>query len=99
MMIGAAEVTRQIHAARSLKDKRRTVHSVLQKLRNRRTVSAAEVYANDSWTTATIGIAVVSGDAETARRLLERAMEFVERAAPEAEVVDAHSDVFDFRDL
>ena len=96
MYIAAAEVTLHIHASSSLKDKRRVVHSVVSKLRNQHSVSAAEVGANDSWNSATIGIAVVSGDRRTADRLLERAAAFVERAAPEAEVIDVVTDVMAF---
>ncbi len=98
MYIAAAQVRLQIHASSSLKDKRRTVHSVVSKLRNRRSVSAAEIGASDSWQSASIGIAVVSDDLRTANRLLERALEFVESAAPEAEVVDYETDVWSFDD-
>ncbi len=96
MHIAAAKARLHIHASSSLKDKRRVIHSVVSQLRNRLSVSAAEVDANDSWQTATIGISVVSGDFQTAERLLERALEFVERAAPEAEVVDVESDVWSY---
>ncbi len=96
MHIAAAKARLHIHASSSLKDKRRVIHSVVSQLRNRLSVSAAEVDANDSWQTATIGISVVSDDFQTAERLLERALEFVERAAPEAEVVDVESDVWSY---
>ena len=96
MHIAAAKVTLQIHAASSLKDKRRVVHSVVSKLRDRHSVSAAEVDANDSWQMATIGISVVSGDRRVANQLLERATTFLESAAPEAEVVDVVMDVMAF---
>ncbi len=96
MYVAAARVMLNIHASASLKDKRRVVHSVVSKLRNQHSVSAAEVDANHSWNSATIGISVVSGDRQTADRLLERAAAFVERAAPEAEVVDVVSDVMVF---
>lgn len=99
MHIAAAQVTLHIHASSSLKDKRRVVHSVVSKLRNKHSVSAAEVGVNDSWRSATIGIAIVSGDMRTADRILERTLEFVERAAPEAEVIGVESDAWTFDDV
>lgn len=96
MHIAAAQVALQIHASSSLKDKRRVIHSVVTKLRNRHSVSVAEVTPNESWNAATIGIAVVSGDRRTATEILTRTLAFVERAAPEAEVIGAETDLWSF---
>ena len=96
MHIVAAMVTLHIHASASLKDKRRVIYSVVSKLRNRFSVSAAEVDANDSWQSATIGIAVVGGDLRTLEQLMDRALSFVESAAPEAEVVGVETDGWSF---
>lgn len=99
MHITAAQVTLHIHAASSLKDKRRVVHSVVSKLRNKHSVSAAEIDANDSWRSAKIGVAVVSGNMRTADQILERSLQFVERAAPEAEVINVETDAWTFDDI
>ena len=99
MHIAAAQVTLHIHASSSLKDKRRVVYSVVSRLRNKHSVSAADVGANDSWRSAKIGISVVSGDMRTADQILERALAFVERAAPEAEVVSVETDAWTFDDI
>ena len=96
MHIASAKVRLHIHASASLKDKRRVVHSVVSKLRNRMSISAAEVDANDSWQSATVGLAIVSGDLRTLDRLLEQALSIMEQAAPEAEVVDTESDIWSF---
>lgn len=96
MHIAVAQVSLQIHASSSLKDKRRVIHSVVSKLRNRHSVSVAEVDPNESWNATTIGIAVVSGDRRAATQILERALKFVERAALEAEVIGADTDVWSF---
>jgi len=96
MHIGAAKVDLHIHASSSLKDKRRVVHSVISQLRNRYSISAAEVEPNDSWNFTTIGIAAVSGDLRTLDRQMERALAFIERAAPEAEVTAVDSDIWSF---
>ena len=96
MHIAAAQVSLQIHASSSLKDKRRVIHSVVSKLRNRHSVSVAEVDPNESWNATTIGVAVVSGERRTATEILERALTFVERAAAEAEVIGLETDVWSF---
>ena len=96
MHIAAARVRLHIHASTSLKDKRRVIHSVVSKLRNRMSISAAEVDVNDSWQSATVGLAIVSGDLRTLDRLLEQALSIMEQAAPEAEVVDTESDIWSF---
>jgi uncharacterized protein YlxP (DUF503 family) len=96
MHIAAAQVSLQIHASSSLKDKRRVIHSVVAKLRNRHSVSVAEVDPNESWNATTIGIVVVSGDRRTAGQILERSLAMVERAAPEAEVIGVETEVWSF---
>ena len=96
MHIVAAMVTLHIHASASLKDKRRVIHAVVSKLRNRFSVSAAEVAANDSWQSATVGIAIVGGDLRTLEQIMERALSFVESAAPEAEVIGVETDQWSF---
>ena len=96
MHIAVAQVSLEIHASSSLKDKRRVIHSVVAKLRNRHSVSVAEVDPNESWNAATLGIAVVSGDRRTADQILERSLEMVERAAPEAEVIGVETDLWSF---
>ena len=52
-----------IPQAMSLKDKRQVRRSLIEKTRNRFKVSIAEIDTQDVHQTLTIGIAVVSGDA------------------------------------
>ncbi len=96
MHIGAAKVELYIHASFSLKDKRRVVHSVISQLRNRHSVSAAEVFPNNTWQSTTIGITVVSGNLRTLDQQLEKVLAFIEHAAPEAEVTSVETDVWSF---
>lgn len=71
-------VTISIPAAQSLKDKRQVVRSLVERLRVRRQVSAAEVGSQDRMQAAQIGFAVVSGDFATARRLADEARRFID---------------------
>ena len=73
----------------SLKEKRAVVRSLVERLRSRLDVAAAEVGAQDQPRRAEVGFAVVSGDVATARRLAEEAQRFAERELlGRAEVVD-----------
>ena len=71
-------VTISIPAAQSLKDKRQVVRSLVERLRVRRQLSAAEVGAQDRVREAQVGFAVVSGDFATARRLADEARRFID---------------------
>ncbi len=92
MHVGAAKISLRIHGSTSLKDRRRAVQSALGKLRARHAVSAADVSEHDSWQLATIGISAVSNDTRTLRSTIDRAVGFVERASPEAEVTRVVTD-------
>lgn len=64
------------------------IRSVLARLRNEFSVSAAEVEAQDAWQQAVLGLAYVSNEAGHAHEVLSKAVSFVERAAPDAELLD-----------
>ncbi len=82
-------LTLSIPGARSLKDKRQVVRSLVERLRVRRQLSAAEVDLQDTVRQARVGFAVVSGDFSEARRLADEARRFVDDAPlGKAEVVD-----------
>lgn len=78
MVVGVATVELYIHGAGSLKDKRRVVRRVLDRVRNRFPVSAAEVDHLDLHQRATIGMAVVNNDGRQADSVLNKALSFVE---------------------
>ncbi|MGE5707003.1 MAG: DUF503 domain-containing protein [Bacteroidota bacterium] len=79
MIIGAAEVRLHLPAARSLKDKRQIVKSILSRVRNQYDVSAAEVGSQDKWQLAELGLAYVSGDRPHANEVVSKAVDFIER--------------------
>lgn len=62
----------------SLKDKRRILKSIMEKVRNRYNVACAEVADHDNWKVATIGIACVSSDPFRARSVLEDVLKWIE---------------------
>ncbi len=78
MVVGAAAIEIHVHGSRSLKEKRGVVRSISQRVRNRFNLSVAEVGGQDRWQTAVLGVAAAGADAGVVRRVLERAVAFVE---------------------
>ena len=86
-------LTLGIPGARSLKDKRSVVRSLVERLRGRLDLSAAEVGLQEEHRRAQIGYAVVSGSPSVARELAEDALRFAERELiGRAEIIDVVRD-------
>jgi uncharacterized protein YlxP (DUF503 family) len=73
-------LTFHIPSARSLKDKRRVVLKLRDRIRSRFDVSIAEVGAQDLHQRAVFGVAVVSGDAGVCDSVLEQVARAAEMA-------------------
>jgi uncharacterized protein len=84
----------RIEGAHSLKDKRRVLRSVKDRLRNSFNISIAEIEVTDLWQRATLGVVSISHS----RDYLEGLMRNVEREAMKlannagAEIVDSFLD-------
>ncbi len=78
MVVGAARVELRVHGSQSLKQKRGVVRSISQRVRNRFNLSVAEVGGQGTWQIAVLGLAAAANEAETARRRLEQAVDFIE---------------------
>jgi uncharacterized protein YlxP (DUF503 family) len=86
-------LTLHIAGVQTLKEKRSVVRSLVDRLRARLDISAAEVGLQDRTQAALVGFAVVSGDRATAHRLAEEARRFVDRELlGRAEVVASEVD-------
>jgi uncharacterized protein YlxP (DUF503 family) len=92
MVVGSLEVRLRIREARSLKDKRQVVKSILERLRNSFNVSAAEVDAQDKYQLAVLAFAMVSNEAYHVRTALEKIVETLRRH-PVAELIDHQIEV------
>ena len=95
MYIGACRLTLHLYDNRSLKGKRRILHSLTDRARRTYGVSIAEVSDQDRWQLATLGFAAVSGEYGTARDLVDRVVRFVTENTPEAEVSSVEVEMFD----
>lgn len=73
MIIGALKVRLQIQGARSLKEKRKVLKSIKDRL-SHMGASVAEVDDLDKWQAATLGLAVVSNEAGFVNSMLDKMM-------------------------
>ncbi len=78
MIVGAALVEIHVHGSQSLKQKRGVVRSIQQRLRNRFNLSVAEVGGQGTWQRAVFGLTTAGAEAVPVRRVLERAIDFIE---------------------
>ena len=81
MIIGACTIELSLPGVNSLKGKRKVVRSVLDKLRARFNVAAAEVDALDVHRRAILGLAVVSNDGRHANSMIDTLVSFVANTA------------------
>lgn len=78
MIVGAALVELRVHGSRSLKAKRGVVRSITRRVRNRFNLAVAEVGGQDTWQRALLGLAAAGAEAAAVRRVLEKAVDFIE---------------------
>ena len=81
MVVGVIGWELQLFEAQSLKDKRRVIKSVKERLRGRFNLSVAETDHQDSWQRAEITAAVVATDRRRAESVMDRADALVEGMA------------------
>ena len=77
MHIGACTLHLRLLESHSLKEKRRVVKSIEDRVRNKFNVSIAEIDGLDKWQWATLGVACVSNDVRFANSILSNVVNFV----------------------
>lgn len=77
MIVGVMRIELVIHEARSLKDKRRVVKSVKDRIRAAFNVSVAEVDHHDVYQRCTLGAAVVGNEAGHVHAQLDKIVDAV----------------------
>ena len=87
MIVGVLRAELAVLGATSLKDKRRVVKSIKDKLSNRHNVSVAEVDGLDSHQRAVLGLAMVSNDSRFVESCLSKIVDEL-RVARDACLVD-----------
>ena len=93
MVIGVGYVTIHVFESHSLKEKRRVVKSLLDRVRNRYNASIAEVDYQDTWQMAGIAITCVSNSSAHADQMLAEILRFIERNLKFGSLADVHTEL------
>ncbi len=92
MFIGILKLTLYIPESGSLKDKRRVLRSLKDRLKNKFNVSVAEVDHHDLWQKATVAVALVTRDRRHADESLQKILNKVESWGL-AEIIDISTEI------
>lgn len=95
MVVGVCRLTLSIAEGYSLKDKRRVVKSVVERVRHRFNVAVAEVDEHEIWNEAVVGVCCVSTARGHAEDILQAVVSFVQSGQGHqgAELIDYTSEV------
>lgn len=88
MNVAVCRLTLRIPENQTLKGKRRIIHSLCTRVRNKFNVSIAEVDDNNRWQMATLGISYVSNEARHANQVLSQVMDYIKDLRMDLELVD-----------
>jgi len=91
MVVGICAIEIVLPYAQSLKDKRRVLKGLKDRLRSRHNISMAEVDGQDLWQRATLGIAAVAGSRGPLEDLFRRIRSEIEEQIP-GDVVEQQID-------
>jgi len=95
MIVSMIQLIFEIPDVESIKDKRRIIKSVTDKLQRRFHMSAAEVDLQDSLTFAQIGGALVSNSRSFGETVMQKAFQMIERELPvRIQDMSIHSEEF-----
>jgi uncharacterized protein YlxP (DUF503 family) len=78
LIIGVLTLEIHLGEANSLKEKRRILKSLIERIKNRFNVSVAEVGEHDLWQRSTIGISLVSTERAHVHQVFAVVVKFVE---------------------
>lgn len=79
MVIGILRIDLYMNGNRSLKAKRQTLKSLIQRIKSRfNNVSVSEVGSHDLWQKATLGISFVGNESRFVNSVLDRVTQFIE---------------------
>ncbi len=79
MVVGVLELEIQLFFSNSLKEKRRTVKSLITRIRNNFNVSASEIGHQDLWQKTLIGVAFIAAERRFSQSVLSKVVEFVKK--------------------
>lgn len=86
MTVIACTIELHLPAPASLKDKRRILKSVMERIQHRFNVSIAEIGDHELWQRAALGVACVGRDRQPTLRVIDQVVGFIRRN-PEVELI------------
>ena len=89
MIVGVLRLQVSVFDAMTLKDKRRVIKSLKDRMANKYNISVAEVDYNDSIRTSVLGVAMVANDSVFLNSALSGIVDFV-RKIPQLSLIDYH---------
>jgi len=92
MVIGLLQLELGVGDAMSLKDKRRVIKSLKDRLSHGRNISVAEVAALDEHRRGILGVAMVGNDTRYVEGALSQLVDFV-RGVPQVDLIDYQIDM------
>jgi len=92
MIVGSLRVRLVVRESRTLKDKRRVVQNIKDRLRNAFNVSIAEIDAQDNRQLIVLGIAMVGNESRQVISSLDRIVDAL-RGHPVAELLDYEKEI------
>lgn len=93
MRVGALEVRLGLPGVNSLKEKRRILRSLKDRVRNKFNVAVAEVDDLDVWRVSTLGIVTVANNGRFVESALSKVLNYI-RDNPESSLTDFDLEVF-----
>lgn len=93
MVVGVCTIDLHLPGTGSLKDKRRILLSLKERIKKAYNVSIAEVDGNDLWQRAVLGVACVANEGRYVNQVLDGVLNAV-RANPAVELVDQHTELY-----
>ena len=93
MNVGILKMHLRLPENMSLKGKRQVVKSVVARIKNKFTVSVAEVADNDLWQVATIGVACISNDTRFTNEMISKVASFVEGGYFDVEFMNYETEI------
>lgn len=95
MFVGVLRVSLYLSEPQSLKDKRRVIKSLTEKLRNRFNLAVAETGALDSWNHCELGVSCISNEAGHADSMMASAINFIENVGT-VELTDVQTEIIPY---
>jgi len=78
MVVGVCQLRMIIHGVTSLKEKRGVAKKIISRVKNKFSVSIAEVEDNDLWQSLVIGFCMVGNDRRYINSCLDKILDFIE---------------------